>query len=91
VTQLNNKPFTVGFAAETENLAEYAQSKLERKNLDMIAANLVSDDNGFDKESNELLVLWSGGKQNLAFASKDVIANQLIDLIVDRYIAMNKH
>jgi phosphopantothenoylcysteine decarboxylase/phosphopantothenate--cysteine ligase len=88
VTQLNNKPFTVGFAAETENLAEYAQSKLERKNLDMIAANLVSDDNGFDKESNELL---SGGKQNLAFASKDVIANQLIDLIVDRYIAMNKH
>ncbi|MFT6373205.1 MAG: phosphopantothenoylcysteine decarboxylase/phosphopantothenate--cysteine ligase, partial [Gammaproteobacteria bacterium] len=42
VTQLNNKPFTVGFAAETENLAEYAQSKLERKNLDMIAANLVS-------------------------------------------------
>ncbi|MFT5549527.1 MAG: phosphopantothenoylcysteine decarboxylase/phosphopantothenate--cysteine ligase, partial [Candidatus Azotimanducaceae bacterium] len=66
VTQLNNKPFTVGFAAETENLAEYAQSKLERKNLDMIAANLVSDDNGFDKESNELLVLWSGGKQNLA-------------------------
>jgi phosphopantothenoylcysteine decarboxylase/phosphopantothenate--cysteine ligase len=91
VTQLSNKPFTVGFAAETENLAEYAQSKLERKNLDMIAANLVSDDNGFDKESNELLVLWSGGKQNLAFASKDVIANQLIDLIVDRYIAMNKH
>jgi phosphopantothenoylcysteine decarboxylase/phosphopantothenate--cysteine ligase len=91
VTQLNNKPFTVGFAAETENLAEYAQSKLERKNLDMIAANLVSYDNGFDKESNELLVLWSGGKQNLAFASKDVIANQLIDLIVDRYIAMNKH
>jgi phosphopantothenoylcysteine decarboxylase/phosphopantothenate--cysteine ligase len=90
VTQLSNKPFTVGFAAETENLAEYAQSKLERKNLDMIAANLVSDDNGFDKESNELLVLWSGGKQNLAFASKDVIANQLIDLIVDRYIAMNK-
>jgi phosphopantothenoylcysteine decarboxylase/phosphopantothenate--cysteine ligase len=91
VTQLNNKPFTVGFAAETENLAEYAQSKLERKNLDMIAANLVSDDNGFDKESNELLVLWSGGKQNLAFACKDVFANQLIDLIVDRYIAMNKH
>jgi len=91
VTQLNNKPFTVGFAAETENLAEYAQSKLERKNLDMIAANLVSDDNGFDKESNELLVLWSGGKQHLAFASKDEIANQLIDLIVHRYIDTNKN
>jgi phosphopantothenoylcysteine decarboxylase/phosphopantothenate--cysteine ligase len=87
---LENKPFTVGFAAETENLAGYAQEKLERKNLDMIAANLVSEGNAFDKESNELLVLWQGGKQNLAFASKDEIASQLIDLIAGRYIAINE-
>lgn len=87
VARLENKPFTVGFAAETQNLAEYAQEKLERKNLDMIAANLVSDGNTFEKECNELLVLWPGGKQNLAFASKDEIAVQLIDLISSRYLA----
>jgi len=90
VTALDNKPFTVGFAAETQNLADYAEAKLERKNLDMIAANLVSDGNGFDKESNELLVIWQGGKQHLAFASKDEISRQLIDLIVDRYVTFNK-
>ena len=90
VANLENKPFTVGFAAETENLAGYAEDKLWRKNLDMIAANLVSEGNAFDKESNELLVLWPDGKQNLAFASKDEIASQLIDLIVARYTATNE-
>ncbi|MFT5809652.1 MAG: phosphopantothenoylcysteine decarboxylase/phosphopantothenate--cysteine ligase [Gammaproteobacteria bacterium] len=90
VAHLENKPFTVGFAAETQNLADYAQSKLERKNLDMIAANLVSDGHAFEQDSNELLVLWPGGKQNLAFASKDEIASQLIDLIACRYIAINE-
>ena len=90
VANLENKPFTVGFAAETENLAGYANDKLWSKNLDMIAANLVSDGNAFDKESNELLVLWPDGKQNLAFASKDEIASQLIDLIVARYTATNE-
>jgi phosphopantothenoylcysteine synthetase/decarboxylase len=50
----------------------------------------VSDGNGFDKESNELLVIWQGGKQHLAFASKDEISRQLIDLIVDRYVTFNK-
>jgi phosphopantothenoylcysteine decarboxylase/phosphopantothenate--cysteine ligase len=90
VANLENKPFTVGFAAETENLAGYAEDKLWRKNLDMIAANLVSDGNAFDKESNELLVLWPDGKQNLAFASKDDIASQLIDLIASRYMAINE-
>jgi phosphopantothenoylcysteine decarboxylase/phosphopantothenate--cysteine ligase len=87
VAHLENKPFTIGFAAETQNLAEHAHEKLERKNLDMIAANLVSDGIAFDKDSNELLVLWAGGKKNLAFASKDEIAGQLIDLITDRYLA----
>ena len=90
VANLENKPFTVGFAAETENLAGYAEDKLWRKNLDMIAANLVSDGNAFDKESNELLVLWPDGKQSLAFASKDDIASQLIDLIASRYMAINE-
>jgi phosphopantothenoylcysteine decarboxylase/phosphopantothenate--cysteine ligase len=85
VAHLENKPFTVGFAAETQNLAEYAKGKLARKKLDMIAANLVSGGNAFEKDNNELLVLWSGGEQSLPFATKDEIANQLIDLIAGRY------
>jgi phosphopantothenoylcysteine synthetase/decarboxylase len=56
----------------------------------MIAANLVGDDRGFEKECNELLVLWSGGEKKLALASKDDIARQLIDLIVNCYIFKNK-
>jgi phosphopantothenoylcysteine decarboxylase/phosphopantothenate--cysteine ligase len=86
VANLEQRPFTVGFAAETQDLEDYARGKLERKNLDMIAANLVSDTNGFEKDSNELLVMWPGGKQGLPLASKDQIASQLIDLIADRYV-----
>ena len=87
VADLENKPFTVGFAAETQNLSEYAKSKLERKKLDMIAANLVGNGEAFDKDSNELLVLWPGGEQSLPLASKNEIAGQLVDLIAIRYIA----
>ena len=90
VAHLGKKPFTVGFAAETQNLSKYAQDKLERKNLDMIAANLVSNGSAFEKDSNELLVLWPGGEQSLPLASKDEIASHLIDLIADRFIIRSK-
>ena len=52
VAALQNAPFSVGFAAETENLEANAQSKLRSKKLDMIAANQVADDRGFDVEAN---------------------------------------
>ena len=91
VTLMENRPFTVGFAAETQNLQIFAEDKLMRKNLDMIAANLVSDGNAFDKDINELLVLWRGGEQSLPLASKDQIATQLIDLIAVRYLISVKH
>ena len=82
------RPFCVGFAAETEDLASNAQSKLQRKSLDMIAANDVSDKSiGFDSDNNELLVLWPGGKEHLAHAGKGEIARQLIALIAARFAA----
>ena len=87
VANLEQRPFTVGFAAETEDLEQHARRKLESKKLDMIAANLVADGSGFEQDNNELIVLWSGGRQIFPYAGKDEIARQLVDLIADRYFA----
>jgi phosphopantothenoylcysteine decarboxylase / phosphopantothenate---cysteine ligase len=77
-----NKPFTVGFAAETNAVVEYAQGKLQRKNLDMIVANDVADRGiGFNSDDNEVTVIWPGGQKALDRASKANIARQIIELI----------
>jgi phosphopantothenoylcysteine decarboxylase/phosphopantothenate--cysteine ligase len=89
VTQLDNKPFTLGFAAETEDVEQHAREKLTRKNLDMIAANRVGvEQSGFESDTNELIVLWPKGQQLLALKDKYEIAKQLIDLLADRYNAV---
>ncbi|MCS6948394.1 MAG: bifunctional phosphopantothenoylcysteine decarboxylase/phosphopantothenate--cysteine ligase CoaBC [Steroidobacteraceae bacterium] len=79
-----NRPFVVGFAAETEQLEQHAAAKLEEKNLDMIAANDVSGDQVFDREDNHLLVLWRGGRQEIRGNKADV-ARELVALIAARY------
>ncbi len=76
--------FTVGFAAETDQLQDYARGKLEKKGLDMVAANWVSDGRAFDREDNALWVCWSGGEQELPSAPKKVLARQLVELISQR-------
>ena len=88
VAALENRPFTVGFAAETQNLRENARSKLVDKGLDMIAANRVGSDCGFDLETNSLTVLWEGGEAVLEQAPKTVLATRLIQLVAERYLAM---
>jgi len=85
VAALENPPFTVGFAAETEGLAVHAKQKLVKKKLDMIAANQVGEDLGFDSDMNALDVYWSGGSEFLKTAPKQKLARQLINLIVERY------
>ena len=87
VAALDNRPFTVGFAAETQHLAENARLKLDRKGLDMIAANRVGPDCGFDLETNSLIVLWDGGDTLLEQAPKAVVATRLVELIAKRYHA----
>src|SRR3546814_8919684 len=77
--------FVVGFAAETEKLAEHARAKLERKKLDMIAANWVGRGRAFDRDDNALSVFWSAGGRELAQASKHDIARQLAALIAERF------
>lgn len=86
-----DRPFCVGFAAETDDVAGYARAKLAAKKLDLIAANHVGQtDSGFDSERNALQVFWPGGEQQLPLAPKPVLARQLIELIGQRYHARHR-
>jgi phosphopantothenoylcysteine decarboxylase/phosphopantothenate--cysteine ligase len=86
VAHLPNPPFTVGFAAETQNISEYAKDKLSRKKLNMIAANDVSAPGiGFNSEQNALHVFWQKGEKNLGVADKTKLAMQLMILITQQY------
>lgn len=84
-----NRPFTVGFAAETQNLADYAQDKLQRKNLDMICANDVSGGQAFNTDENMLQLFWKTGGKTLSLKSKTDLARELATEIVARYRQIN--
>ncbi len=85
VARLDNKPFVVGFAAETDDLENYAQDKMRSKNLDMIAANWVGrHQGGFDSDLNALKIFWRGGEKELAMTDKQRLAEQLIEIIAER-------
>jgi phosphopantothenoylcysteine decarboxylase/phosphopantothenate--cysteine ligase len=85
VAGLESPPFTVGFAAETEQVLAYAKDKLKRKGLDMIAANQVGPERGFDQEENALEVLWMDNQRSLPLAPKAKLARSLINLIAENY------
>lgn len=85
VAALDGAPFTVGFAAETNDVEANALDKIERKGLDMIAANQVGPGQGFETEDNALTVLWRGGRQMLPLAPKNEIAGRLVELVAQRY------
>jgi phosphopantothenoylcysteine decarboxylase/phosphopantothenate--cysteine ligase len=78
------RPFVVGFAAETNDVEANARKKLEGKRLDMIAANRVGADCGFDREDNALRVLWPGGGEDLGSGAKAGLARRLVELIAER-------
>ena len=86
VAHLDNAPFTLGFAAETQKIREHALNKLQRKKLNMIAANDVSDSTiGFNSDQNALTVFWSKGEKKLDVADKQLLASQLMRLVAQRY------
>ena len=87
VAALDAAPFTVGFAAETEHVDEYAQGKLADKKLDMIIANRVGADLGFDSDENAVSVFWHDGARRFPRADKSQLANELIELIAQHYFA----
>ena len=81
-------PFLVGFAAETQNVENYARDKLQRKGLDMIAANQVGDGLGFETADNAITLYWPDGSAELPRADKTSLAHQLIERIATRYKAV---
>jgi phosphopantothenoylcysteine decarboxylase/phosphopantothenate--cysteine ligase len=89
VAALDSPPFTVGFAAETQDVEHYAKDKLRRKKLNMIAANDVSDSNiGFNQAQNALTVYTHDEKIALPQQDKLAIAEQLLTIIA-RYVSTN--
>ena len=76
-----DRPYAVGFAAETESVEQNARTKLMKKNLDMIAANEVGHDKAFDCDDNQLIVLSRNGRHELPRAGKLTLARGLIALI----------
>ncbi|HEX4648962.1 MAG TPA: bifunctional phosphopantothenoylcysteine decarboxylase/phosphopantothenate--cysteine ligase CoaBC [Steroidobacteraceae bacterium] len=76
-----DRPYVVGFAAETESVEQNARTKLMKKNLDMIAANEVGHDKAFDCEDNQLVVLTRNGRHELGRAGKLTLARGLMALI----------
>ncbi|OCG03682.1 bifunctional phosphopantothenoylcysteine decarboxylase/phosphopantothenate synthase [Gilliamella apis] len=82
------RPFVVGFAAETNDVKAYALKKLTTKNLDLICANDVSDQNiGFNSDQNALTLYWQNGEQTLPLSSKQQLAKQLLRAVITRYKA----
>jgi phosphopantothenoylcysteine decarboxylase/phosphopantothenate--cysteine ligase len=82
-----DRPFVVGFAAETEAVEQNARTKLMKKNLDMIAANEVGHDKAFDCDDNQLIVLSRSARHELARAGKLTLARGLVALIAQELAA----
>ena len=81
------RPFVVGFAAETDHVAEHAREKLERKKLDMLAANHVGENIGIGADDNALELIWPGGSESLPRAPKAELAKTLVARVATHYHA----
>jgi phosphopantothenoylcysteine decarboxylase/phosphopantothenate--cysteine ligase len=80
-----HRPFTVGFATETQQVEQYARSKMARKKLDMICANDVSvSGQGFNSDQNALHLFWPTGEQKISLAPKSQLALALMTLISEK-------
>lgn len=87
---VENRPFVVGFAAETQNVEQYARLKLTRKNLDLICANNVSlVGHGFNGDTNALHLYWPNGEMSLPLSDKSLLGQKLMDEIANRYDEKN--
>ena len=90
VSGLSKPPFTVGFAAETEDVESNARAKLQSKSLDMIVANKVGQPgSGFGSDYNIVTLYWAHGEAELPHASKTEIAHELIEIVANHYHAKN--
>lgn len=80
-----------GFSMETENMLENSQAKLKKKNVDMIAANnLKTAGAGFGTDTNVVTIITREGAEELAMMTKEQVAHQLLNRIMDRLCSGNK-
>ena len=84
VARRRPRPFVVGFAAETRDLEQAARGKLAAKGADLIAANRVGQDRGFDTEDNALDVYGPDHQWNLGSRSKRALARELVAIITEQ-------
>ena len=85
IAALPSKPFTIGFAAESENLLEYARAKLARKNLDLVIANNISDNSiGFNSDDNAVTLVEKNSATEISQRSKHQLARELIALFAKK-------
>ncbi|MCP2002421.1 UNVERIFIED_ORG: phosphopantothenoylcysteine decarboxylase/phosphopantothenate--cysteine ligase [Buttiauxella agrestis ATCC 33320] len=88
---LAHRPYVVGFAAETNNVEEYARQKRMSKNLDLICANDVSQaGQGFNSDNNALHLFWQEGDKVLPLERKELLGHLLLNEIVTRYDEKNR-
>ncbi|EIK46611.1 phosphopantothenoylcysteine decarboxylase/phosphopantothenate--cysteine ligase [Cellvibrio sp. BR] len=88
VAALPKRPFTVGFAAESENLLDYGRAKLVHKKLDLVIANNISDSRiGFNSDENAVTVIDEHSNHELSQRSKQQLARELIALIARKVTA----
>ncbi|EOA6544499.1 TPA: bifunctional phosphopantothenoylcysteine decarboxylase/phosphopantothenate--cysteine ligase CoaBC [Vibrio vulnificus] len=77
-----NRPFTVGFAAETNDVEVYARRKLEKKKLDLLCANDVSvEGQGFNSSDNAITLYWPQGEKTLPLNSKAALSMEILKQI----------
>ena len=84
VARLPERPFLVGFAAETQQVEENARAKLEAKGVDMVVGNRVGKGRGFGNVETSARVVWEGGGRRIGKCAKPEMARQLIGLIAER-------
>ncbi len=86
-----NRPFVVGFAAETQEMEKYARHKMVQKNLDLICANNISlSGHGFNSDSNALHLFWPNGEKQLPYSQKLLLSQRLLSEIIRLYDEKNR-
>ncbi|MBE8207807.1 bifunctional phosphopantothenoylcysteine decarboxylase/phosphopantothenate synthase, partial [Leptospira borgpetersenii serovar Ballum] len=86
-----NRPYGGGFAAETNNVEEYARQTRQRKKLDLICANDVSQaGHGFNSDTNALHLFWQEGDKVLPLERKALLGQRVLVEIVTRYDEKNR-
>ncbi|MDH4231713.1 MAG: bifunctional phosphopantothenoylcysteine decarboxylase/phosphopantothenate--cysteine ligase CoaBC [Nitrospirota bacterium] len=83
ITGRSNRPFVIGFAAETGNNVDRAEKKMQKKNMDMIVFNDVSEPGaGFEVDTNRVVIIDRKGRTATELLSKDSVA----DMVLDRFL-----